>query len=520
MSSGAGAGSNAGAENASQQRGGGGKSGNSNSNSPNSFIAEYLRTHPGFTFDETSKKIIRETPLRVTLPRSPTLPGPFFVAKFNAQPPAFTTSAGAKDAKTGGATNQKPMKGWSVVTPSDQPKATYTFPPKLVLALRGTEEYAGTQERAGVAGSLALAASGAAKAANPNSYGGVTLGAGSSYYLFVASPNAEDGFTAIPSSAWYRFNRLRNVPQISLEEAEKKMNDKRVGALQDLARRAPRSMRAVAEQNAKDAARTTGYLDEAADDEVMGDDEDYVGLNPNLGAANIGQPFGGSRRATGGMEDWEHEGGMDDDEEAGDALEIKSLAEREEENAGVGIKKVIKGEDNDDDDEEDEDEDEEEKREKQRKADDAAEGAEGEEPQDEGEDDVNEEEYRDPDDAADQLPFISLKKSAAAAEEPAVAAGAGAKRKRDETTPPEAKKSRVAGEDGQQEEGADEWVAEIAAIMRQEGAIPLSEVNRESLIWAPYHADMPRFKAALKIVCRSETRDGVRYIMVKENVLD
>ena len=87
-------------------------------------------------------------------------------------------------------------------------------------------------------------------------------------------------------------------------------------------------------------------------------------------------------------------------------------------------------------------------------------------------------------------------------------------------TPPEAKKSRVAGEDGQQEEGADEWVAEIAAIMRQEGAIPLSEVNRESLIWAPYHADMPRFKAALKIVCRSETRDGVRYIMVKENVLD
>ena len=76
-------------------------------------------------------------------------------------------------------------------------------------------EYLGTKETAGVAGSLALAAHPKQRAA-----GGLTLGAGASYYLLMASGDGDDAFAAIPSAAWYRFKPHHDVAVLTLEEAE------------------------------------------------------------------------------------------------------------------------------------------------------------------------------------------------------------------------------------------------------------------------------------------------------------
>ena len=73
-----------------------------------------------------------------------------------------------------------------------------------------------------MAGSLALAAHPKQRAA-----GGLTLGAGASYYLLMASGDGDDAFAAIPSAAWYRFKPHHDVAVLTLEEAEKRMNDAR-----------------------------------------------------------------------------------------------------------------------------------------------------------------------------------------------------------------------------------------------------------------------------------------------------
>ena len=86
-----------------------------------------------------------------------------------------------------------------------------------------------------------------------------------------------------------------------------------------------------------------------------------------------------------------------------------------------------------------------------------------------------------------------------------------------------AKRKRDPADDGEEDEGGaggvEDWEEEIRAIVAERGAIPVSEVNADSLQFRYYiEKDKDRMKRALRAVCTMEVRDGVKVMVLKSNV--